>query len=697
MKNINWPKSWPMVSTIISFAGVLLFSLTYRMDFVKRLPEFWSNSNGNLKQAVVLTVLFSLAQVILSYRQNVSMGKAILFSFLLPLISVSLSSKYLTYIFIIFGYFLLLWHFVEIITRRFNLSYIYYKTVVFLVINLFFGIIFVYLHGSRNIVSITLSICGWILFYVYGAKKWEFNDLAFLSYPLRALTKAEQGFLFILFSLAGYIAGAMLHQPILEWDSSLGHVPTVQFYFSNHTLKANPYNIQTYAHGFHHVSAIPLFSIASELGLRFWNFTQVLFVFINGLALGRSILSIESDNRKEDSSPILLIFTSLMVVTIPLVYSTIGTFQYDVPLILIFQLGLLIMLDIIHTKSDYQRQAFLMSILVLVGFIGLVIKMSFIAIAPLFILFYVAQALKRKKLFLKAIFMGIGLLIIFLMIPYIRSRSIFYPYDYISSVSKGDWDSYGLFKNRILDLIFYLPGITFWTEKFGQAPVFAAGVTSFITAIVVGLNLGSKKYIKYAFFLIFVLILGTFVTRYIRYSMYIWALLPLLLNLFLLDLSLVGKKILVTLFAASVIFQLISLPSLNWWVKVPESVMSDSFDEEKLRANFRGKAWGDLIKVGEYLDRMQKKAVIISRDHASQYFWSSMIQPYNIHPLTWQSGLLASVPKTMEELNNILAYFKVDLIVLPKSEKDRTLNLIPLTKLDFENDTFEILTLNKTQ
>ncbi len=492
--------------------------------------------------------------------------------------------------------------------------------------------------GATQIYPYAISICGWIWFFWALAgplRKKTIPTFFRKGLPSSRSVLAAQNFL----ALSAMIPITLLSlQPILEWDSNVGHMPLIRYYVRHQSISPSPFILQSYFVDLFHVSSLPFFSLAGTLGLKLFNL--VFFYGISAAFIGVCTLL-----RKDSPPPSRLTAEAailFLLLTNPLVLTTVGTIQYDTALLFPAISSLFLLIRYLFFRRHSRSLVFLalslgMGVLIKPTFLSFVVLCSFITLP-------IAWR-RRDKLVLPSalltLIVALGPIKILLSKPSI-------PFSTFKSIVKTDLLHFGMQTGSLITkFLLYVPMATLHTSRYMQAHDFAFGF-GILLSLFCGVLLISKNKDQRPYQLILAISLGSLLigisqTQYLRYSVFLLCpLLFLLLNWH--DRASALKPLLAKAGIAMMVLlgflQIALAPDVNWWIKVPGTALSrkQAFNENEFLAQIRGPSWEDWRSVTQRIST--PRTLFLSPTFADAYYWVANVDvSTQIIPGTWQSNL----------------------------------------------------------
>ncbi len=440
---------------------------------------------------------------------------------------------------------------------------------------------------------------------------------------------------YALIALVLIVAGLLTLQPILEWDSSVGHLPMLRYYFYGRTLYPSPFITQSQFIDFGHVLALPLMSLAGNFGLKLNNFFFICVSAFSFICLSRSLKS----TVVRDTPALSEIVVLLIAMTSPLVLTTAGTLQYDTELIFPALAAMFFLVRYI-SSPDLDYLPYLMALALGAG---VLIKITFAFFAVPFALVAIPYVVRRRHSLVGPALILIATGMIIPIKFFIGSGASIL--ELIQTTSAGA-NVHGEKMPYLKKLVTFIPKATFQANNYVEAAPFSLGFGP-----LAGLLCGLWYLMRKSRFIFPILIFGICLLavaialtqmQYVRYLVFV--LLPLqLLIVQWLEVAhrenLRMKRFVIAGLILVLLIQISLVPRLNWWVKVPgQALVLGNYNEQKFRDDIRGSSWKDWIIMVQSLP--DKGTLFISPTFAFEFFWLGTIDgPKQIVPSTWQSNL----------------------------------------------------------
>jgi hypothetical protein len=520
---------------------------------------------------------------------------------------------------IIVNYFIRINKFLEVCTFSLLINFILIQIIFAFDINIeYFLYLFSCLGGIYYLYLFTNKLSA--------LKLWFSNNIK-INKP--TLTISDFGNILILTLLLEYCL-MLLNQPILEWDSNVGHIPLMNYYLQDKTLAPNPHILQSFFINFHQISSIFFFYALDEIGLKYFNLFYIIFTII----VYYNILLYIIVSRKNNNQIVLILFS---IITVPLLITQIGTFQYDISLPSIYGLTLYYTMNYIFSNQYIEKKklTLLISISIL---IGIYIKLNFIASVIPISIYLIYYNLKNKSLFNKSNLLSLSLLIIGLSFIIIKSYYytglLFHPYQYMKEITKSDWSNYGIQDSNILyKTIYYIIGFTF-TDKYGHYYKYTGGFIFFLSYISI-MKLDNKKKIFIYFISIFSIFFSIIETQYARYFIYILSIFPIIfinkIN------NNINKYLFYPIIYIVILFQILMIPEMNWWIKLNANSLYSEYNVNIYEESIRGEDFLFFKDIIKSLDNT--KTLFFVNRTGDRFYFAMKEKNKTIIPMLWQSNI----------------------------------------------------------
>lgn len=502
-----------------------------------------------------------------------------------------------------------------------------------------------------------IGICGAAFFFKNFARKFLSEKLSF-SPALTSLAISVSAAAFAL-SLA-----TLNQQPIIDWDSSVGHIPVIANMVENNSFAPDYFNVQSFFPNLYHVAALPFYAVANDFGLRFFNTLTIFSIAYLLIELVQKV-STKPLLLKDE----LLFLIVLSVVSIPMIHSTAATFQYDFPLTL-FLLLVIILVSDNETRQSRVSSFFLGAAIAC----GLGIKITFLFLAFPFACYFIY--LNRKQIVNLLLFLAPVLLfgVIVALRDYQLTKDIFFPYNYFAKVSSLDPTilQSKFFSNKLLDFIFLLPLTSLKSSNFGQYYDFSGGFLPLFAFFCIPFcirlkHLNLSKITLLSLLSVFFLCLQTFYLRYLFPGLLV---LVFLLSLapFITQLSEKQKKVYCVFLTVMILLQVSLTANLNWWLYLKGDSFRSGYTEKSVIVKLWDPYWSELTDLSNSIGN--ETGLLVSKKFAERYFWINRLEKNNIKPWTWQAGFECSPVISQTALDNSVELFNISYLVVPADESD---------------------------
>jgi hypothetical protein len=465
-----------------------------------------------------------------------------------------------------------------------------------------------------------ISLIGW--FYRFDIGKYRKPSQG--SFPIGVIA-------IFLGSVSATVLGLLTVQPIVEWDSMMGHIPTVLHFYDSGSIIPNPFLIESSATVLHQISSLPFFALGEEFGLKFFNLLFIVLVpFLMWELLGVLSISIAEES---------FIVLSVATISPPILLSTVGTFLYDTPLVVDILGCFYFLLKFFKSEGASRTRA--LCFFVTAFSIGILTKISFAICGPVFFLSIGWVALKRLEL--KRLLIPSLLGALFLIFFLIRSRFFhdgwFYPYSLLVPISSGDSGQYGISGNYIERFLSFIPYSMMRSDLYGQMSLFSMGFFCFLSALVCCRFIGRRDLALLRLTVFGSLAVALIKIQYARYLYFCLVPLALYVAFDLQDKvgSSVSKGVKVFVLAAVALLQLALTPGLNWWIHLPGEVIVRHFDGQSEKVNVLGSYYSQLSLLANGIPL--GGALLLSPGESQTFYWVNTATRNHVVPFTWQANL----------------------------------------------------------
>lgn len=434
--------------------------------------------------------------------------------------------------------------------------------------------------------------------------------------------------LIFLYSLFLELLLMLLNQPIIEWDSSVAHIPLLNYFLTTNSLKPNPQILQSYFINFHQISALPFYFLSGELGLKFFN-----SLFLISFMLIFSLLSKELNKSLKIDGRLFLILMSILSVSL---FSTqVGTFQYDISLPFLYGSVLYYMIRIVsHSGSILTNTQFLSLAII----IGTYIKLNFlISILPIG-LFFIGWFLFYNRSYYPILIKSFLILTIFLLLlplkSFIFTGTFIHPFGKIMKHGAPDWNTYGLQNTGyFLKYIYYIYGYTF-DSNYGHFERFTGGFIYFFS--IFSFYFFSHKKIRLIYIFLFSS-LGILIIQiqYARYVYYILSFIPIIL--IYKERNLIFENLKTLILSIIIFVQLLGMIKMNWWVKMNALSLVSGYEVKSFESQIKGEEY---LLFKDIVGSIQNSKTLFLVDHYWDRFnWASKEKNTFVVPVLWTSSL----------------------------------------------------------
>ena len=504
---------------------------------------------------------------------------------------------------------------------------------------------------------IFIGICGAVFFLRNSMRKLIFMKVSFSpNLTLFAISISVAAFALSLATLN--------QQPILDWDSSVVHLPAIANMVANNSFAPDYFNVQTFFPNLYHVAALPFYAVANDFGLRFFNTATIFLIAYLFIKLAQRVSTQPLPLKDE-----LLFLVILSVVSIPMIHSTAATFQYDFPLTFFLLIIIILVSDNRITHSP--TSSFFLGVTIACG-AG--VKATFIIIAFPFICYFIY--LNRKQ-FVNLVILLMPVFIFGVTVAlrnYELTKDFLFPYDYFAKISSLDptISQSKYFSNKFLDFIFLLPLTSLKSSNFGQyynfsggfLPLFAFFCMPFCGRLKI-LNLSKATF--FSFLSLLFLCVQTFYLRYLFPGMLVLVFL-LSLTPFITQLSEKFKKVSAIFLTVMILLQLSLTTNLNWWLYLRGDSFRYGYTEQSVIVKLRDPNWSELTDLSDSVGNAT--GLLVSKKFAENYFWLNRLEKHNIKPWTWQAGFECYSLNSQTALNNSAELFNISYFLVPVDESD---------------------------
>lgn len=515
--------------------------------------------------------------------------------------------------------------------------------------------------------KIELRIFSWSLILIgFCSAVFFFKDL------VRKLFSAPVSFSPGLLSLATSISIAasalslatLNQQPVLDWDSSVAHLPTIVNMVENNSFAPDYFNVQTFFPNFYHVAASPFYTVANDFGLRFFNTVTIFLIAYLLIELIRKVSTKPLPLKNE-----LLFLIVLSVVSIPMIQSTAATFQYDFPLTVFL---LLVIILVSNSKITHSRILSLFLGMAIACGVG--IKVTFIILAFPFACYFIY--LNRRHFGNLLLFSAPVILfgVVVALRDYQLSKDFLFPFNYFSKVSSTDpaITQSKYFDSKLLNFIFLLPLTSLKSSSFGQYYDFSGGFLPLFAFFCIPFygrlrNLNLSKVTVLSFLSVFLLCLQTFYLRYLFSGLLVLVFL-LSLTPFITQLSTRLTNAFAVSLTTIILLQLSLTPNLNWWLYLRGDSFRSGYTDRSVMVKLWEPKWSELTDLSNSIG--DETGLLVSKKFAEQYFWINRLEKRNIKPWTWQAGFECFSVTSQTALNSSAELFNISYFVVPIDEPE---------------------------